>query len=150
MLRPVGSGAATEVVGAVRRLHNSIVVPRVLVVEDDPDNRDALATVLRDNAFDVECARDGAEGLRVARAWGPDLVLLDVVMPVMNGFEFLERTASDSRLARTPVVVMTGFSSDGAMMRSGRVPRGVPVLSKPFEEAELLAAIEGALATCAS
>lgn len=123
------------------RRHDAIVPQRVLVAEDDLDNRDALAAILRDHGFEVACASDGAEALVLARTFDPDVMLLDVVMPVMNGLELL---ASGGTGPHSRVVLMTAFSCDGERIRGLRVPSGVRVLAKPFEIAELLAALGGA------
>lgn len=119
---------------------------RILLVEDDAASRDAMSALLRDFSFDVECVADGAEALRVAHASPPDAILLDLVLPQMTGFEFLERKRKDERIAGTPVVLMTSHTPVGAAVRGVPVPEGIPILLKPFEPKELVATLQRALA----
>lgn len=119
--------------------------PRILLVEDDLASRDAMSALLRDFAFDVECAADGAEALRAARTTPPDAILLDLVMPVMTGFEFLARRGEDARLAATPVVLMTSHTPVGMAVRGVRVPAGIPILVKPFAPEDLVSTLRRAV-----
>jgi CheY-like chemotaxis protein len=102
----------------------------ILVVDDDPDLRRTLAEVLEDEGFSVSCARDGLEALRALEGNPPSLILLDLTMPVMDGWAFRERQRRDERLAHIPTVVISASFSD---------PRAVAVLeadaflSKPFD-----------------
>lgn len=84
---------------------------RVLIVEDDQDIRDSIADVLRDEGLAAETAAHGSAALALLRRQGevpPNLILLDLMMPVMNGWEFREELLKDARLAAIPVVVLTG------------------------------------------
>ena|SRR5688572_20851667 len=82
---------------------------RVLVVEDDEANREFLRALLESESFVVVTARDGMEALEWLRGHSaPDLVLLDLEMPRMNGWEFLQAAESAALLRGTPVVVLTG------------------------------------------
>ncbi len=113
---------------------------RVLVVEDDAESRFTLSELLA-QYFDVASAADGHAALEAARTVVPDLILLDAVMPGMNGAEFLERRVQFTGLDRVPVILMTGMPPD-------RVENcgAVDVLQKPFSFDELLTSIESALA----
>ncbi len=84
---------------------------RVLVVEDDPDIRDALVLVLEGEHYDVAAARDGAEGLRLAHQHHPDVITLDLMMPVMDGWSFRKIQQHDPALSEIPVVVVTAFAA---------------------------------------
>ena len=81
----------------------------VLVVEDEADWREALATVLEDARYDVLCAANGAEALRVLEQHQGrcDVILLDLMMPVMNGWDFRSRQLRDPLLADIPVLLMS-------------------------------------------
>lgn len=110
----------------------------ILVVEDDPGIRDSLLECLATEGFDVQLAANGAEGLARLRAGRPHLVVLDLVMPVMNGAEFLDAVAGDAALRDVPVILMTA-----AMPAPGeRLPRATGYLPKPFDLDELLEAVE--------
>ena len=107
--------------------------PHVLVVEDDPDIRAGIAEALRLERYAVSLARDGVEGLAAARAHAPDLVLLDLAMPVLDGHGFLAARRGDPALSRIPVVVLTARGHVD-------VP-GCEVLAKPFDLDELLSVV---------
>lgn len=81
---------------------------RALVVEDDPGQRQAIAERLREDGWEVDQAADGLLGLSAARRRPPDLILLDLAMPQMDGIEFAERLGREPRLAEIPIIVLTG------------------------------------------
>jgi two-component system cell cycle response regulator len=89
------------------------VKPRVLVVEDNPANLELAVVLLRAGGFEVATARDGPAGLAEAARNPPDLVLLDLQMPGMDGFEVLRRLRQDGRAARVPVVAVTALAMVG-------------------------------------
>jgi DNA-binding response OmpR family regulator len=80
---------------------------RIVVVEDDPDTRIRLCQSLREQNWEVWEAADGVEALALLRHHKPDLVLLDLMLPRVNGFEVLKEIRSDEQLQTIPVVVMT-------------------------------------------
>ncbi len=80
---------------------------RVLIIEDDPDQRRLLERMLGQVGWSVETAPDGEAGLRQARERSPDVILLDVMMPKLNGFQTCRRLKADPATARTPVVIVT-------------------------------------------
>lgn len=103
----------------------------VLLVDDDPDLRDSLQLVLEMRGYEVIAARDGADAL--ARLEGgplPCVVLLDLMMPGMNGAEFRDRQLGDPRLRDLPVVLLTGA---GPHAVEPRTASGAIVLRKPFD-----------------
>jgi two-component system, OmpR family, alkaline phosphatase synthesis response regulator PhoP len=85
---------------------------RVLLVEDDRFLRKAAAARLREEGFDVLTAADGEEALRIARAETPDLVLLDLIMPKMQGFEVLTTLKADEATSGIPVVVLSNLGQE--------------------------------------
>lgn len=81
---------------------------KLLLVEDDPDLREALCQLLNDSGYDVVCAENGREALEyLAGAPPPCVVLLDLMMPVMNGWEFRAEQSKNDRISDIPVVVVT-------------------------------------------
>jgi CheY-like chemotaxis protein len=89
------------------------VVPdsrRILVVDDDPDIRETLIDVLSSEGYDARGAKDGAEGIALAREWGPEVILLDLLMPTLNGWEVAQQVRADPRTAHIPIVTMTAAS----------------------------------------
>ena len=115
---------------------------RVLVVDDDRAIRGFVAEVLIDEGYEVKTAGNGSEALAVSRAWHPDLIVLDLMMPVMDGWVFRARQRQVDTLADVPVVVTSAATN----LRTHReVLEPCVVLPKPFELDELL----GAVQTCA-
>jgi CheY-like chemotaxis protein len=106
----------------------------VLVVDDERDIREAVAELLEDEGYDVVWARDGEEALQQAREHHPQLVLLDLMMPGMNGWEFRKAQKEDPELAAIPVVVLSAFGSEAGVDAAAFV-------QKPFELDELLSAV---------
>ncbi len=106
----------------------------VLVVDDEMDIREAVAEVLVGEGFDVVGASDGAEALTKARALHPNLVLLDLMMPRMNGWEFCAARSRDPELAAIPVIVLSAL---------GRVSGldAVGFIQKPFDLEQLVSAV---------
>jgi len=117
---------------------------RVLVVDDRPENRDFVVSyVLEPNGYEPLTASDGEEGLRVALRESPDLILLDLQMPRMDGVQVLEALHDKGR--DIPVILMTFHGSEALAVQVFRM--GVKdYVIKPFEVGELLGAMERALA----
>jgi CheY-like chemotaxis protein len=86
---------------------------RILVIDDEPDERIYLATLLEDNGYATETAEDGNEGLEKARADPPDLITLDITMPGKSGVKFFREIRQDPELGRIPIVVVTGVTGLG-------------------------------------
>src|SRR5580704_15453870 len=104
----------------------------VLVVDDDEAIREVIAEVLRDEGYAVVCAGNGAQALdELGRDDQPDLVLLDLMMPVMSGWEVLEHLQAHDDLARIPVVVVSAMNAPGAREH----------LAKPIDLEHLLATV---------
>jgi signal transduction histidine kinase/DNA-binding response OmpR family regulator len=117
--------------------------PRVLVVEDNPDMRDYLTALLIEQ-YDVVAAADGGEGLEQAIADPPDLVVTDVMMPVLDGFQLLARLRADDRTAHVPVVMLSARAGEEATVES--LDAGADdYLVKPFSARELLARVRANL-----
>jgi CheY-like chemotaxis protein len=83
---------------------------RILLVEDNELNRDMLTRRLARRGYDVEIARDGKEGLSMADTCSPDLILLDLSLPEMDGFEVLRHLKQDSRMKGIPVIALTAHA----------------------------------------
>jgi CheY-like chemotaxis protein len=85
-------------------------VPSILLVEDNEFNRDMLCRRLRRRGFDVLLAVDGAEGIEVAKKHLPDLVLMDMDLPVIDGWEATRRLKSDQATRAIPVIALTAHA----------------------------------------
>jgi len=112
----------------------------ILIVEDDERERGALKDVLETAGYSVLSASDGASGLDMARGSLPDLILCDIDMPGMNGFQTLQMLKADERTAAIPFVFLTG-SSDAMAGRLGRKMGAEEYIEKPFSFSKLLAVI---------
>jgi len=87
---------------------------KILLVDDDADFVESTKTVLESKPYEVIVAVNGDEGLRKAREDKPDLILLDIIMPVEDGFTAAEQLKKDPALAEIPVLMLTSYSSRGA------------------------------------
>jgi CheY-like chemotaxis protein len=88
-------------------------MPRVLLVEDNEMNRDMLCRRLERRGFEVVIAVDGAEGVALAKSTEPDIVLMDMSLPVMNGWEATRAIKADPATAGMPVIALTAHSMPG-------------------------------------
>lgn len=116
---------------------------KILVIDDEEDLVEMLALRLRSTGrFEVETAYDGAAGLEKARTRLPDVVLLDNVMPGMDGWEVCRRLREDAKTKGLRIVVMTA-GSPGKAQAKGREARADFVLLKPYDHEQLIAVLEG-------
>jgi CheY-like chemotaxis protein len=118
---------------------------RILVIDDDAGVRGVLKALLERAGHHVLVGQNGEDGLALARAERPELVMLDVEMPGMNGFDVCSRLKADTKLREVPVVIMTGRALDGVPARA-RAAGAVDWMAKPFELQILLKKIPRYLA----
>jgi DNA-binding response OmpR family regulator len=113
---------------------------RVLVIDDDLPIRGMLAAALRQHGFQVLLAGDGAEGHRALTIHHPDVVLLDLAMPDVNGWDFLQRLQESGHLGTVPVIVVSAHVrvEPQALLQMGVAA----ILPKPFNVSELMQLIE--------
>jgi DNA-binding response OmpR family regulator len=119
--------------------------PKILVVDDEPFNVDFLAQELDDLGYDVVSAANGAQALAQVHAESPDLVLLDIMMPVLDGFAVLERLKADAATHELPVVIISAVNDLASMVKGIRAGAD-DWLPKPFEPVLLEARIRAGLA----
>lgn len=89
------------------------MIARILVIEDNPTNLDLITYLLRAFGYEVFCETDGLSGLENARTTKYDLILADVLMPGLDGYEFARRFKSDSAAASTPLIAVTALAMSG-------------------------------------
>ena len=111
---------------------------RILIVDDEPAARTALTALLRREGFEVSAVSDGASALAQCGSFRPDLILSDIVMPGMNGFEICRRIKATPETRLTPVVLITGLSETEDRIE-GINAGADDFLSKPIDFNELLA-----------
>ena len=116
----------------------------VLVVDDDPDIRDLVTMKIASAGFDVRTAADGEAALAAARAFMPDLVLLDRMMPGLDGLQVCRMLRADPDLDRTLVLMLTAKARESDV-RDGFAAGADGYITKPFSPCELLARVEWAL-----
>ncbi len=116
----------------------------VLVIDDDPRVRRTLTSLLRENGIDVISAADGQDGLDTVRDTSPDLVLCDVVMPQVDGFEVCRQLRADPETRLTPLVLITALGAQDDRVQ-GIEAGADDFISKPFDEVELLARVRSLL-----
>ena len=116
----------------------------ILIVEDDDAIRTNIIRLLKLEGYEIVWAVDGLQGLERARESRPDVVISDVSMPQMDGFELLAAIRADRELAATPVMLLTALD-DRASMRRGMTAGADDYLAKPFTRLELLDALQGLL-----
>jgi CheY-like chemotaxis protein len=119
-------------------------MPRLLLVEDNDMNRDMLSRRLVRRGFEVLLAVDGAQALEMASAHRPDLVLMDMSLPVIDGWEATRRLKADPALRDTPVIALTAHAMEGDRARAMRA--GCDDFdTKPVDLERLLGKIDGLL-----
>ncbi|HPF13053.1 MAG: response regulator transcription factor [Planctomycetes bacterium] len=116
----------------------------ILIIEDDADIVELLQYNLTKEGFRVRVARDGDSGLHEARRYRPDLILLDLMLPGVDGLEVCRRLKRDSDLSSTPVLMVTAKAEESDVV-SGLEMGADDYLSKPFSPRELLARVRAVL-----
>ncbi len=114
----------------------TVETSKILIVDDAPDNIVTLENILEDMPYEIYKAYNGREALSMVYEVEPDLILLDVMMPVMNGFEVAEKLKSDERTRLIPIIMLTALDGQGERLRGYKA--GVDdFISKPFNIIEL-------------
>ena len=118
---------------------------KILLVDDDADFVESTRIVLESKPYDVIVASNGDEGLRKAKEFKPDLIILDVIMPVKDGFTAAEQIKKDPELSRIPTLMLTAFA-EKSKETSIPVSRGYTLetedyIEKPVSPEELLARV---------
>lgn len=108
------------------------VQKRVLVVDDDASIRELLATALEDDGYEVVPARNGEDALSVCERWRPDVIILDLMMPVMDGWTFAKRLRETDDI---PIVVLSAAND---LARHAKAVGATDVVGKPFDLDQLL------------
>ena len=119
---------------------------KVLIVDDELNITISVEFLMRREGFEVSVAKDGEEGLSMIRSWMPDLVLLDVMMPKMDGFEVCRTVRADASLSGVRIVMLT------AKGREAEVEKGLSLgadayIPKPFSTSELVSRVKSLLET---
>lgn len=119
-------------------------MPLIVVMDDDSGTRMLVSQVLKKDGYDVMSADNGAAGLALIVEHKPDLVVSDVQMPEMDGFQVVESVRADPEIASTPIILLTSLAERGHM-REGMTKGADDYLTKPFTPAELREAVNAQL-----
>jgi PleD family two-component response regulator len=120
--------------GAAKR-----AIPKVLLVDDDPTTRNIISHFLRKEEFIVEKAADGNDGLARARSGRPDLLIIDAVVPGLDGFEILSLLRKAPETAGTPVLMLSTLGEEAAIVKG--LEEGADYIIKPFSPQILVATV---------
>ena len=112
----------------------------VLIVDDDPTAREALVAILEGEGYDLQQAKDGVRAMQMLKQLQPDLILLDVMMPAMDGFEVCRRIRATPPLAEVPIILLTALDDRDSLLR-GIESGADDFLSKPPDRRELVARV---------
>jgi DNA-binding response OmpR family regulator len=118
--------------------------PLLLIVDDNPTNVDILQARLAANNYEIITAADGEEGLAMARDEQPDLILLDIMMPKMDGIEVARHLRADASLPFMPIIMVTA-KADSKDVVAGLEAGGDEYLTKPVDHAALVARVKSML-----
>ena len=126
---------------------------RILVIDDEPDERTYLSTLIEDNGYSADTARDGNEGMEKVRDDPPDLITLDITMPEKSGVKFYREIREDPLLGKIPIVVVTGVTGLGGkpeefhefLSTRRRTPPPDGFIPKPVDQQKLLETIDALL-----
>jgi CheY-like chemotaxis protein len=114
LVKPLDEEAVLESLNNLRKKNGGQKLKRLLVVDDDPNIPDMIHQLLEDSSFEIEIAGDGEQAWEKINRSKPDAILLDLMMPRLDGFGFLQRVSQDENLSNVPVIVLTAkLLSDG-------------------------------------
>jgi two-component system cell cycle response regulator DivK len=117
---------------------------RILLVEDTEDNRQIVRDLLDSAGFELIEAHDGAAGLAMAEEHKPDLILMDIQLPVLDGYETTRRIKADPALKHIPIIAVTSYALSGDQAKT-RAAGCDDYIAKPFSPRQLLAKINAYL-----
>lgn len=120
---------------------------KILCIEDEPEMIDLIRVILTRKGFEVKGASGGAEGLRMIREDKPDLILLDLMMPEMDGWEVYQQMRAEESMKDIPVIVVTARAQNIDKVLGLHVAKVDDYIAKPFSPQELLASVEKVLNT---
>ena len=123
---------------------------RILCIEDEPEMIDLIRLILNRRGFEVTGASGGVDGLSKIRESRPDLVLLDLMMPDMDGWEVYQQIKADDALKNTPVIVVTAKAQSIDKVLGLHIAKVDDYIAKPFSPQELLSSVEKVLAKSAN
>lgn len=119
---------------------------RILCIEDEPEMIDLIRLILQRRGFEIQGATGGQEGLRRVREWLPHLVLLDLMMPDMDGWEVYQQMKAEENTRSIPVIVVTAKAQSIDKVLGLHIAKVDDYIAKPFGPQELITSVERVLA----
>jgi two-component system cell cycle response regulator DivK len=113
---------------------------RILIIEDQDDNRAIMRDLLSTAGYDLIEAGDGGEGVELAKTERPDLILMDIQLPVLDGYEATRRIKANTELKSIPIIAVTSYALSGDDVKA-RAAGCDGYVTKPFSPRELLAKV---------
>ena len=121
---------------------DNAAVKRILCIEDEPEMIDLIRLILGRRGFDVHGAAGGMEGIKLVRQLLPDLVLLDLMMPDMDGWEVYQQMKADDSTRNIPVIVVTAKAQNIDKVLGLHIAKVDDYIAKPFSPQELMDSVE--------
>ncbi len=118
---------------------------KILIVEDDVALQKTLQEFLIEEKFDVACAGDGEEGIRMAQREKPDLILLDVILPKKDGYEVIKRLKSGKKTAKIPVVLLTNLGGIRDVEKALELGATTYLIKSDYKLEEVVEKVKGIL-----
>jgi DNA-binding response OmpR family regulator len=119
---------------------------RILCIEDEPEMIDLIRLILNRHGFDVQGADGGREGLKLVKETLPDLILLDLMMPDIDGWEVYQQIKADEKTSHIPVVVVTAKAQNIDKVLGLHIAKVDDYIAKPFSPQDLLESVQKVLA----
>lgn len=114
---------------------------KVLIIEDYPATTEMMANILKTEGIDIVTAVDGTSGLAKAGSAQPDLILLDIMMPEMSGFEVAEKLRADAKTAKIPIIIVSVRASEDNV-KKGKDLGAQEYIPKPFDPFKLIEVVK--------
>ena len=122
------------------------VPKKILIIDDDPFIADMYVLKFKAEGFEVQAANDGKVGIKLAADMKPDVILLDVVMPAMDGFDVLQKLRSDESLGRPKILFLTNFGQREDIKRGMQLGADGYIIKAHFTPSEVSAKVKEMLA----
>lgn len=121
---------------------DNTTVKRIVCIEDEPEMIDLIRLILSRRSFEVHGAAGGVEGIKLVREMLPDLVLLDLMMPDMDGWEVYQQMKADDSMREIPVIVVTAKAQNIDKVLGLHIAKVDDYIAKPFGPQELMDSVE--------
>ena len=122
-------------------------IKQILCIEDEPEMIDLIRIILNRHNFNVQGADGGREGLEMVKKSPPDLILLDLMMPDVDGWEVYQQIKADEKTSHIPVIIVTAKAQNIDKVLGLHIAKVDDYISKPFSPKDLLASVQNILGT---